>query len=113
MPLGAAANRARTRPQDNFLGSVDYYFDKASLEVDAPVGLLGSIKRTKAMLELNFPFTRTAADGSVEYTHIKAFRAQHSHHRLPCKGGIRYSLGVDHQEVEALAALMTCVARRT
>ena len=44
-------------------------------------------------------------DGSVDV--IRAYRAQHSHHHRPCKGGIRYADAVDLQEVEALASLMT------
>lgn len=38
---------------------------------------------------------------------VPAFRVQHKTHRLPTKGGTRYATGVDLQECEALATLMT------
>lgn len=44
-------------------------------------------------------------DGSTKV--FSGYRAQHSHHRLPTKGGMRYAPDVDMDEVKALAALMT------
>jgi len=85
-----------------FSDSVSYYFDKAAPFTDSPQGLLDQIKACNSIYKMNFP---------VKYGNqvkvIEAYRVQHSHHRLPTKGGIRYSLHVDQDEVMALAALMT------
>ena len=51
---------------------------------------------------LNFPFVR----GNT-YEVVRAWRVEHSHHKLPVKGGIRYAANADEDEVKALASLMT------
>ncbi len=86
----------------SFLESVNRNFDKAAALTNIPKGILQQIKACNATYEINFP-VRIGNDIHV----IQAFRAQHSHHRLPTKGGIRYNEHVNKGEVEALAALMT------
>ncbi|HEX5625403.1 MAG TPA: Glu/Leu/Phe/Val dehydrogenase [Saprospiraceae bacterium] len=87
---------------NTFLESVNRNFDRAAAYTQIPKGILEQIKVCNAVYEMHFP---VRIGDSIEV--IQAFRAQHSHHRLPTKGGIRYADNVDKEEVEALAALMT------
>jgi len=89
--------------QVSFVQQVNLNFDKAAQFIDYPPGLLDQIKTCNGVYHMSFPIEKD--DGSVEVIH--GWRAQHSHHKLPTKGGIRYSMLVDEDEVVALAALMT------
>ncbi|KAM7426803.1 glutamate dehydrogenase [Porites harrisoni] len=66
-------------------------------------GTLDVMKPCADVLSIMFPVKRD----NGEFEIIQGYRAQHSHHRTPCKGGIRYSEDVDIDEVQALATLMT------
>lgn len=86
----------------SFFKSVENYVDKAASYTEIPRGLVEQIKACNLVLQIRFPI-RVGNDYQV----IEAYRVQHSHHRMPTKGGIRYSEAVDQDEVMALAALMT------
>ena len=87
---------------NQFFESVNRNFAKAASHTGLPKGLLDQIRACNTVLRMRFP-VRVGNDIEV----IEAYRAQHSHHRMPTKGGIRYSMDVDQEEVMALAALMT------
>jgi glutamate dehydrogenase (NAD(P)+) len=86
-----------------FFDDVNQYFDAASRHTDVEPDILGQIRACNAVYGIRFPVVRD--DGEIAV--VAAYRAEHSHHRLPTKGGIRYSLDVSENEVMALAALMT------
>ncbi len=91
-----------TNSKFTFNQSVEYYFDKAASLTNHSIGLLKQIKACNSVIRMQFPVKVKG-----EYHVLEAYRAQHSHHKTPCKGGIRYSEGVDQDEVIALASLMT------
>ena len=87
----------------NFFDQVTQYFNEAAKFTTYPEGLLDQIRRCNSVYRFDFPLRR--ATGQIEV--IRAWRVQHSHHKTPVKGGIRYSPDVHEEEVMALAALMT------
>ncbi len=88
--------------ESKFFQNVQTYVDQAALYTKFPKGLIDQIKTCNAVYQINFPVKI-----GNEIQVFEAYRVQHSHHKLPTKGGIRYSDMVNQDEVMALAALMT------
>lgn len=86
----------------HFYNDVMAYFDKAAALTDFEPGLLHQIKICNSVYKFSFPLEK---DGKLEV--IEGIRVQHSQHKSPTKGGIRYSEFVNEDEVKALATLMT------
>lgn len=107
----------------SFSKMIHYYFHNALKHLDAKFlqslaernmtshqerdnkknGIIGLMKECTSVIEIKFPIKRDS--GSYEI--ITGYRAHHSTHRAPLKGGIRYSTQVDSDEVQALSALMS------
>jgi len=88
--------------EPSFHESVNLMVDRAIAVMDLDVGVANAIKTCNAVLQVQFP---VKIRGKIEV--FTGWRAVHSNHRLPVKGGIRYAPYADQDEVEALAALMT------
>ena len=88
--------------EPGFKESVNLMFDRAVALMDLPPGLEQKIRVCNATYTVRFG---VRLRGQVET--FTGYRSVHSEHMEPVKGGIRYALAVDQQEVEALAALMT------
>uniref|UniRef100_A0A4W4EHD3 Glutamate dehydrogenase n=1 Tax=Electrophorus electricus TaxID=8005 RepID=A0A4W4EHD3_ELEEL len=114
--------RAADREDDpNFFSMVEGFFDRGAAIVEDKLvedlrtretpeqkrhrvrGILRIIKPCNHVLAVSFPLKRDNGEWEI----IEGYRAQHSQHRTPCKGGIRYSTEVSVDEVKALASLMT------
>ena len=85
-----------------FFDAVLASFDKAAKFTNWDPGILEQIKLCNSVYRMHFP---VKIGDKIEV--IKAYRVQHSHHKTPCKGGIRFATTVNLDEVMALAALMT------
>jgi glutamate dehydrogenase (NAD(P)+) len=97
------ASRRTKAPEDlNLNNIVNAQFDRAAEHVKVPQALLQQIKVCNNVYYVQFP-----VKFGKNYLTIEGWRAEHSQHRKPLKGGIRYSRMVDQHEIMALAALMT------
>lgn len=108
-------------PEPSFFKMVDRFYEKACMVIEDKLveeypgkrtteekrkkvrGILTTIKPAHHTISISFPIKRD--NGEIEM--IDAWRAQHSAHLTPCKGGIRYSDDCTRDEVRALSALMT------
>ncbi len=88
--------------EPSFRESVDIMFNRAVALMDLPPGLEEKIRVCNATYTVRFG---VRLRGKIET--FTGYRSVHSEHMEPVKGGIRFSLGVNQDEVEALAALMT------
>ncbi len=88
--------------EPSFRDSVDMMFNRAVALMDLPPGLEEKIRVCNATYTVRFG---VRLRGQIQT--FTGYRSVHSEHMEPVKGGIRYSLGVNQDEVEALAALMT------
>ncbi|KAG5461817.1 MAG: hypothetical protein BJ554DRAFT_5933, partial [Olpidium bornovanus] len=96
-------NRYTEEDEPTFLKSVEIFFDRAAALSNIHPRTLAHMKAVDNVLSVTFP---VELEGD-KFAIVEGHRAQHSRHRLPVKGGIRFSSEVDLQEVEALASLMT------
>ncbi|XP_048027288.1 glutamate dehydrogenase 1b [Megalobrama amblycephala] len=115
------SDAAEKEDDPNFFRMVEGFFDRGAAIVENKLvedlktretpeqkrhrvrGILKIIKPCNHVLSVSFPIKRDNGEWEV----IEGYRAQHSQHRTPCKGGIRYSMDVSVDEVKALASLMT------
>ncbi len=95
-------NMSANRQEPSFRESVDLMFNRAVALMDLPPGLEEKIRVCNATYTVRFG---VRLRGSIQT--FTGYRSVHSEHMEPVKGGIRYAMGVNQDEVEALAALMT------
>eukprot|EP00049_Salpingoeca_infusionum_P017197 m.352103 g.352103 ORF g.352103 m.352103 type:complete len:533 (+) comp16441_c0_seq1:205-1803(+) len=107
LPVASRCMSSLAAGEPTFNESVEMYFDLAAEQLRGKFtpGILQHVKEVNSAIEFTFS-VEAEADPKHLYN-IKSYRAQHSHHRVPCKGGIRFSKHVNMDEVKALASLMT------
>ncbi len=100
--MNTAVKRTPTQLEPSFRDSVNLMFDRAADLLDIPPGTIEKIKVCNSTYTVRFGVRLRGAIHT-----FTGYRSVHSEHFEPVKGGIRYAMSVDQDEVEALAALMT------
>ena len=90
-------------PQYNPLESMMSRFNQAATILGLDDQISNVLKSPDKVVIVNIPVTMD--DGSLQV--FEGYRVVHSVHLGPSKGGIRYSMDVNLDEVKALAAWMT------
>ena len=85
-----------------FLENVDMMVNDTITKINIDSNIAKILKTCRSVLQVKFP---VKIKNQIEIFH--GWRAVHSTHRLPVKGGLRFSTNVNQEEVEALASLMT------
>lgn len=88
--------------EPSFRQSVDIMFNRAVDLMDISPGLKQKIRVCNSTYTVRFGVRLRG-----EIHTFTGYRSVHSEHMEPVKGGIRFATGVNQDEVEALAALMT------
>jgi len=91
-----------SQPELSFCQNVQHMSNRAFHAMGLEPHVAEAIQSCNSVLQVRFP---VKIRGKIEI--FTGWRAVHSTHRLPAKGGIRYAPHADQDEVEALAALMT------
>ena len=91
-----------TSSEPSFRESVEAMFNRAAALIDLPPGMEEKIRVCNSTYVVRFGVRLRG-----EIRTFTGYRAVHSEHMEPVKGGIRYAGNVHQDEVEALAALMT------
>ncbi|MDB3949574.1 Glu/Leu/Phe/Val dehydrogenase [Candidatus Pelagibacter sp.] len=86
----------------SFKNNVNLHVDKSAKLLNFSDDLLEHLKSTHSLIKVN---VGVVLDGKIN--NFTGWRAVHSEHILPTKGGLRYSETVDQDDTEALASLMT------
>ena len=86
----------------SFKDNVNLHVDKSAKLLNFSDDLLEHLKSIHSLIKVN---VGVVLDGKIN--NFTGWRAVHSEHILPTKGGLRYSETVDQDNTEALASLMT------